>query len=198
MKAPLPVSINLASNPFRRERAEVAGFAALCALLSCSLCVLLVLFLVARSQASDVRRRIASLETQLSAVRRQQSQYSTVLTKPENAGAFANSVFLNQIIARRGVSWTRVFQDLATVMPPSVSLQGIRLPEVDSEDPNGASRVQLDMIVATARPEAVITLLKNLQKSVLFGAASLVSANPPGQNETLYKYRVTVPYDQKL
>lgn len=198
MKTPLPVSINLASDPFRRERADVAAFAVVCALLTCSLCVLLVLFLLARSQASDIRRQIAREETQLAVLRRQQSQYSSILYKPENANAFANSVFLNQIIARRGVSWTRVFQDLATVLPPSVALQGIRLPQVDSEDANGANRVQLDMIVGTTRPESVITLLKNLQKSQLFGAASLVSATPPSQNDPLYKYRVTVPYDQKL
>jgi type IV pilus assembly protein PilN len=72
------------------------------------------------------------------------------------------------------------------------------LPQVDSEDPNSVNRVQLDMIVGTTRPESVITLLKNLQNSALFGAASLVTATPPSQNDPLYKYRVTVPYDQKL
>lgn len=198
MKTQLPVSINLASEPFRRERADVAAFAVLCVLLSSSLCVFLVLFLLARSQASDIRRQIARQETQLAVLRRQQNQYSSVLTKPENANAFANSVFLNQIIARRGVSWTRVFEDLSTVLPPSVALQGIRLPQIDSEDVNGPNRVQLDMVVGTTKPESVITLLKNLQKSPLFGSASLVSANPPSQNDPLYKYRVTVPYDQKL
>jgi type IV pilus assembly protein PilN len=198
MKTQLPVAINLASDPFRRERADVTAFAILSAFLFCSLCVLIGLILLARSQASDIRRHIASQELQLATLRRQQGQYSSVLTKPENANAFANSVFLNQIIARRGVSWTRVFEDLGTVLPPGVELQGVRLPQVDAEDTNGANRVQLDMIVGTTRPESVIALLKNLQKSQLFGAASLVSANPPSQNDPLYKYRVTVPYDQKL
>jgi type IV pilus assembly protein PilN len=198
MKTQPPVSINLASEPFRRERADVAAFAVLCVLLSCSLCVLLALFLLARSQASDIRRQIARQEAQLEGLRRQQNQYSSVLTKPENANAFANSVFLNQIIARRGVSWTRVFEDLSTVLPPSVALQGVRLPQIDSEDEKGANRVQLDMVVGTTKPESVITLLKNLQKSPLFGAASFMSANPPSQNDPLYKYRLTVPYDQKL
>jgi hypothetical protein len=198
MKTPLPVAINLASEPFRRERADTAAFAAVCGLSLCSLCVLLALILHARSQASDIRLRIAHQESLLAALRHQQNQYSAVLTKPENAGAFANSVFLNQIIARRGVSWTRVFQDLGTVMPPNVQLLGVRLPQVDSDDPNGTNRVQLDMIVGTPQPEAVIGLFKNLQKSQLFGAASLVTQNPPAQNDPLYKYRVTVPYDQKL
>lgn len=198
MKTPLPVAINLASDPFRRERADVTAFAILSALLFCSLCVFICLILLARSQASDIRRQIARQELQLAALRRQQGQYSSVLSKPENANAFANSVFLNQIIARRGVSWTRVFEDLGTVLPPSVELQGIRLPQVDSEETNGVNRVQLDMIVGATRPESMITLLKNLEKSALFGSASLVSVTPPSQNDPLYKYRVTVPYDQKL
>ena len=191
-------AINLASDPFRRERADVTAFAILSALLFCSLCVFICLILLARSQASDIRRQIARQELQLAALRRQQGQYSSVLSKPENANAFANSVFLNQIIARRGVSWTRVFEDLGTVLPPSVELQGIRLPQVDSEETNGVNRVQLDMIVGATRPESMITLLKNLEKSALFGSASLVSVTPPSQNDPLYKYRVTVPYDQKL
>jgi type IV pilus assembly protein PilN len=54
------------------------------------------------------------------------------------------------------------------------------------------------MFVGSTQPEAVIGLLKNLQKSSRFGAASLVSQIPPTQNDPLYKYRLTVPYDQKL
>jgi Tfp pilus assembly protein PilN len=198
MKTQLPVAINLASDPFRRERADVAAFATVCAFLSCSFCVLLVLFLLSRSQASDIRIRIGHQESLLAALSRRQNEYAGALAKPENAGAFANSVFLNQIIARRGVSWTRVFEDLGTVMPSNVRLLAVRLPQVDSEDPNGANRVELDMIVGSTQPEAVISLFKNLQKSGLFGAASLVNQTPPAQNDPLYKYRVTVPYDQKL
>jgi len=194
----VPISINLASDPFRRERADNLTFALICGVLLCSLVGLVGFILHARAQASDLRRQIATEETQLADLHRQQGQYSAVLTKPENAGTFATSVFINQIIARRGVSWTRVFQDLGTVMPTNVRLLAIRLPQVDSEDENRASRVELDMVVGTTQPEAIIGLFKNLQKSGLFGAASLVSQNPPDHNDPLYKYRVTVPYDQKL
>jgi type IV pilus assembly protein PilN len=188
----------LASDPFRRERADIAAFAAVCGLLCCCLAVLLGLIWHARLEASDLRRHIEGQEKQLADLRREQSQYASVLTKPENAGTFAYSVFMNQIISRRAVSWTRVFQDLSTVMPKNVQLVAIRLPQVDAEGENAANRVDLDMIVGTTQPSAVAALLVNLGKSSLFGAASLVSQTPPSQNETLYKYRVTVAYDQKL
>jgi hypothetical protein len=202
MTTRLPITINLASVPFRRERADTATFGVVCGLLFCLLCIVVGFILHSRSQAEGIRTQITREEAQLATLRRQQSLYSAVLSKPENAGTFANSVFMNQIVARRGISWTRAFQDLGTVMPTNVRLIAIRLPQVDAEDEKSANRVQLDMFVGTTQPEAVIGLFKNLQKSTLFGPASLVSSTPPAQNdpqnERLYKYRVTVPYDQKL
>jgi hypothetical protein len=53
-------------------------------------------------------------------------------------------------------------------------------------------------VVGTDRPDAVIQLLKRLQESSLFGAASVVNQQPPTQNDPLYRYRVTVAYAQKL
>jgi type IV pilus assembly protein PilN len=105
---------------------------------------------------------------------------------------------MNQIISRRAVSWTRCFQDLGTVLPKNVRLMAIRLPQIDSSVEGGTNRVELDMFVGTTQPSAIIGLLENLGKSPLFGAASLMNQNPPSQNDPLYKYRITVPYDQKL
>ena len=156
MKTRVQVPINLASDPFRRERANNAIFALLCVGLLCSLAVLLGLIYRARSEASDLRQQIAREEQTLDALRHQQGLYAAVVSKPENADTFATSVFINQIITRRGVSWTRVFQDLATVMPKDVRLLAIRLPQIDSDDESGAGRVELDMVVGTTRPEAVI------------------------------------------
>lgn len=193
-----PSAINIASQPFRRERAQNAALALICAGLTFSLLVLISLILHARGQAADLRRVIASEEAELQRVTREQAQFSAVLSKPANEDVFARSVFLNEIIARRGVSWTRVFQDLGTVMPFDVRLMGIRLPQVGADDGSGINRVQLDMMVGTERPEAVIDLLKRLQQSPLFGPAQVMIQQPPTQNDPLYKYRLTVAYAQKF
>lgn len=191
-------TLNLASQPFRRERAQNAGYALICALLACSLAVLLILILHARSAAADLRRVIAAENRELARYQREESQFSTVLAKPENADVFSTSVFLNELIARRAVSWTRVFGDLETVMPANMRLMGIRLPQIPTEDAAGVSHLQLDMIVGAERPDVLIDFLKKLQASSLFGAASVVTQQPPTQNDPLYKYRVTVGYAQKL
>jgi type IV pilus assembly protein PilN len=191
-------SINLASEPFRRERAENAAYGLACVLLACSLLVLIVLIIHGRSQAADLRRVINAQTTELKQVQRKETQFSSVLSKPENADVFARSVFLNELIARRAVSWTRVFQDLQSVMPPNVRLMGIRLPQVAAQQASEINRIQLEMTVGTDRPEAVIELLRHLQQSQLFGSAQVMNQNPPTQNDPLYKFRLNVSYAQKL
>ena len=193
-----PGSLNLASQPFRRERAQNAAYALIVAVLACTLAVLVILILHARAGAADLRRVIEAEHRELYRHQREEAQFSGVLGKPENADVFSTSVFLNELIARRAVSWTRVFKDLETVMPANVRLMAIRLPQIPTEDASGTNHLQLDMSVGTDRPEAVIDLLKRLQQSNLFGAAAVVTQQPPTQNDPLYKYRVTVSYAQKL
>lgn len=190
--------LNLASQPFGRERAENALLAGICAVLACSLLVLISLFLQTRSRAADLRRQIDAENRTFHRLEAQQQKYSTILRRPENADVFSQSVFLNELIARRGVSWTRVFEDLGTVLPEDMRLLAIRLPQVPQEDASGTNRVQLDMIVESEKPQVVIALLKKLQESSLFGAAAVMTQTPPTQNDPFYKYRVTVPYAQKL
>ena len=121
-----------------------------------------------------------------------------MLAKPGNADVFARNVFLNELIARRAVSWTLVFRDLEKILPANMRLIGVRLPQVAGEDVNGTNRVQLDMVVGTDRPESVIDLLKRLESADLFGAAQVINQQPPTQNEAQYRYRITVAYAQKL
>lgn len=193
-----PRAINLASQPFRRERAQNAAYALISAVLACTLLVLVVMILHERSRAADLRRVIEAENRALQRYQREEAQFSTVLAKPENTDVFSTSVFLNELIARRAVSWTRVFKDLGTVMPSNMRLLGIRLPQIPTEDASGTNHVQLDMLVGTDRPDTVIDLLKKLQESSLFGAATVVTQQPPTQNDPLYKFRVTVGYAQKL
>ncbi|MBV8830682.1 MAG: hypothetical protein JO217_07075 [Acidobacteriaceae bacterium] len=190
--------INLATQPFRRERAQNAVIALACAALSLSLLFLVSLILRERVQAADLRRSIDIETAALRNVALEQARYTGVLRRPENADVFSVSVFLNELIARRAVSWNRVFKDLGTVMPNNMRLISVRLPQLPSEDTTGVDHLQLDMVLGTDKPETIVTLLKQLESSKLFGAAQLLAETPPSQNDPLYKFRVTVAYDQKL
>lgn len=190
--------INLASQPFRRERAQNAVWALGSAALLCTLLVMVAIILRERALASDLRRGIDQEQAQLQRAQNEQAHFSSVLAKPENEDVFSTNVFLNELIARRAISWTHVFKDLETTMPANMRLIAVRLPQLPAEDKSGKDTVQLDMTVGATSPDVVIELLKRLQASNLFGAASVITQQPPTQHDPLYKYRITVNYAQQL
>ena len=143
MKGSVP--INLASQPFRRERAELAILASIGAALTISLLVFVVLILQDRRDVSAIRGRIRADQQTLAAVERQQAQSQKIIVRPDNADVFSKSVFYNQLISRRAVSWTRVFDDLTRVMPADVQLIALRLPQVAAENSGDKNHVELDM-----------------------------------------------------
>ncbi len=192
------LTINLASEPFRRERARNATLAAACAILSISLIVLVSLVFRERGRAAKVRKEIEVQRVELSKYQRDQARFRSILGKPENADVFSESAFLNQLIARRAVSWTMVFDDLQTVLPYNVRLVSLRLPQVAAGDDPSSNHIQLDMFVGAEHPQAISDLLQRLGQSPRFGSAALVSQQPPAQNEPYFRYRISVPYVQKF
>lgn len=187
------IPLNLASEPFRRDRPVVVASIGGCVLLTLLLLFLISTIVSERSQAKATRESIAGLTRQLQLLTGEQSKFDGTLRIPENAEVLERSVMLNALIERKSISWTRIFADLEKVLPYNVRLINIRLPQV-----NSANQVTLDMIVGAQNPEPLQDLLKKLQASPLFGPASVSSYLPPTQNEPLYRYRVSVNYVQKL
>jgi type IV pilus assembly protein PilN len=192
------LNINLASQPFGRERAQIAALAGLCAILSVSLLVFIGLVMKERSQVSTLHRSIRTEQQQLAALDRQQNQFQSIIARPANADVFSKSVFYNELIARRAVSWTRVFEDLGHVMPRDVQLISLRLPQVVGSNERDQNHLELNMLVGTQQPSGILQLLKNFESSEVFGAYSIQSQQPPTQNDPLFRYTLTVPYVQKF
>lgn len=190
--------INLASQPFGRERAQIAAWAGVCTVFTLSLLVLAALIVKERAQVSTLHRAIRTEQQQLASLDRKQNEFQSIIARPANADVFSKSVFYNELIARRAVSWTRVFEDLGQVMPRSVQLISLRLPQVVASSDRDRNHLELNMLVGTQQPAAVLTLLKNLDSSSLFGAVTPQSQQPPTQNDPLFRYTLTVPYVQKF
>ncbi|HWB83457.1 MAG TPA: PilN domain-containing protein [Bryobacteraceae bacterium] len=188
----MKIPINLASQPFRRARAMMMASVAVAVLLAATLGVLISLILSDRSQLADVRRDLVRINRQIRATTTEQARLDALLRRPENAEVLERNVFLNQLLYRKGISWTRIFADLEKTLPYNVRIMTIR-PFV-----NGQDQVTLDMVVAAESPEPVIEMVKALQSSPLFDSVTVPSSAPPSQAEPLYRYRVNVNYAQKL
>lgn len=188
----MKIGINLASEPFRRDRPMIVGSYVVGAMLFGLLIVMLTLAYREREQTRETRDLIARSQVQLQSIAGEQARIEATMRKPENAEVLERSVFVNALLERKGVSWTRIFDDLEKVIPHNVRIISVR-PQM-----NGPSDLLLDMVVGAAQSESVIALLMALESSPVFGTTTIHNTLPPSQTDPLFRYRVSVTYAQKL
>lgn len=188
----LKIPLNLATEPFQRTRPVLAASAGIAVLLTGLLALLISLSVMETGQAAETRQSINDLEARLRTLAAEQAKLEAVLRKPENAVVLERSLFLNNLLYAKGISWTRLFDDLEKIMPHNVRLISIR-PQVNSEN-----QISLEMVVGAESSEPVIRMLAQLERAPEFGATLIHNFMPPSQNEPLLRYRVSVNYSQKL
>src|SRR5438132_2527073 len=118
----MKIPINLASQPFRRDRAMLVASVAVSLLLVGTLGGLISLALTDRAQLADLRHDVSRIKAQLGAEAGRQQTVDAVLRKPENAVVLETSVFINTLLYRKGISWTRILADLEKTMPAKVKV----------------------------------------------------------------------------
>lgn len=186
------IAVNLASDPFRRDRPMIVASTVVAVLLSFLFVMLVVLAMRERDRAAEARETLGRMERQMQVLEREDAKLQGVVRQPQNAEVLERSVFLNGLIARKGVSWTRIFEDLEKVTPHNVRLISIR-PQISARN-----ELVLDMWVGSQATEPVQNFMMQLEQSPLFGATTVHNGLPPSQNEPLYRYRISVNYSQKL
>jgi type IV pilus assembly protein PilN len=186
------IPVNLSSEPFKKSRTILIASIFTAVVLVAGLVLQISVIKRERHAARNNRGVLLQLDRQLQSRNRDYNSLSAQLRQPVNVAVFDRSVFLNQLLQRKGISWTRLFADLEAVFPPAVRLVNVR-PYLTADN-----EVQLDMVVGSATPEPVIELMRKLENSQVFGATALLSSQPPSQNEPIYRYRLSVSYAQKL
>jgi len=189
----LRIPINLATEPFRRDRPMLAGAAAIATLLSLLLIFQVFTIVSEHRQAADIRVAIVRENAQIRVIAAQQDKLNATLRKPENAEVLERSLFLNTLIDRKAISWTKIFADLEKIMPYNVRLVSVRLPAV-----NSSNQVLLDMVVGAKDVAPILDLLKHLEGAPQFGPYSVQTSTPPSQTDPFYRYHVMVSYAQRL
>jgi type IV pilus assembly protein PilN len=145
-----------------------------------------------REHTASARQTLANLNGQLRTLAAEQAKLDSVLREPRNAEVLDRSQFVNSLLQRKAVSWTKIFEDLERVVPHNVRVIQVR-PQIN---PN--NELLLDMIVGSQASENILNLLMQLESSDVFGATTIHSIQPPSQADPLYRYRVSVRYAQKL
>lgn len=188
----MKISINLSSEPFRRDRPWVVATIAMGSLLLVTLAALTYLAVAGRDEAMDARQEAQKARDQLTALTQVQNALQQQLYQPQNAEVIERSVFLNKLLLRKGISWTRIFADLEKVLPYKVRIIQVRPAITTTND------VYLEMDVASQTSEPVIDMLMRMEGSEQFGATHVATWLPPSQTEPMYRYRINVNYGQKF
>ncbi len=186
------ISVNLASEPFRRDRPMIVASSALALLLVLTFILLVSLAMAERDRARAARETMERMEKQTATIQAEEAKLQAAMRQPENSEVLDRSVFLNALLMRKGVSWTRIFDDLEKVTPHNVRLISVR-PQI-----NGSNQLVLEMWVGAPATEPVLNFVMQLEQSPVFGVTTVHNSLPPSQNELLYRYRVSVNYVQKL
>jgi type IV pilus assembly protein PilN len=186
------IPINLASQPFRHNRGLLLGSGLLAVIMIGTLVMLISLTKVDRRNKRDSLKQLAVVQQQMRDLQRDQAEVDRDLRQPKNAAVLERSVLLNQILVRKGISWTRIFGDLEKILPYNVRVLQIR-PTLDSRN-----QVYLQMVLGADHTPELDGFLATLEASDVFGATTLTTTQPPSQTDPLVRYTVSVIYAQKL
>jgi Tfp pilus assembly protein PilN len=187
------IPINLAREPFRRDRPILVASLAVGVLLVFSLAVLVWIAFNERAAARETEAQLNQTNVKLSKIRAEQAQLDALTRRPEYAIVFDRNTMINDLIRRKGISWTRIFADLGTVLPENVRITAIR-PQVNAQD-----QLSLDMTVEADAAPQVVAFVAKLETSPVFGSTLEISTfTPPNQNDPYVHYRISVNYAQKL
>lgn len=188
----MKIGINLASEPFRRDRPMLVGSAVVAVLMAASLGTLIFLAMTDRGLIERDRQVQGQLDRELLRVSADQRKVDAEVRRPENSEVLERSVLINELLLRKGISWTRIFADLEKVLPPNARVTQIK-PQLDSDN-----HILLEMTAASETSEPLNAFLVKLEGSDAFSNVATSVTQAPTQTDPLYRYRLTVRYVQKF
>src|SRR5579863_1980473 len=99
------IAVNLARDPFRRDRANLIGSAFAALLLAGTLVLLTSLTLTERAQTRDTQTALTRVGRQLTAIQNEQAKLDASMRLPGNEEVLDRSILLNTLIKRKAISW---------------------------------------------------------------------------------------------
>jgi Tfp pilus assembly protein PilN len=166
------LDINLASQPYEDARQFWLRWGTA---LGAAVVLTLALATITITGWFNARRdhaKISEFQAQIAQRDRKREEAEAFLNRPENRTTRDESQFLNQLIERKSLSWTRVLEDLEKVMPPRVHLISIH-PELDEDN-----QLTLKMQVAGDSRERAIELARRMEASGHFAQTYIESESP--------------------
>jgi len=163
------VNVNLASQPYevaqsyRRQMTLVISGLGILAVL------LLGYIFYQRQHSRSIVRQTNAVRWQMHNLENEEAQAHAILNKPANRVIADQSDFLNQLFARKSLSWTRVFTEMEKIVPAGLHVVSMKPEYTKSND------LVLHVIVATDSRDRAVELVRNMEKSTHLRQAEIVA-----------------------
>lgn len=180
-------SINLATQPYQSVSRFMMQWTAILGSL-----VILAGFLgyLAYSRWHNYRvmsANIAREQQTLADYEGKQTQDLAILNKAENHDVRERSDYINGLILRKEVSWTKIFVDLEKMMPPHLRVLSLS-PQIDQD------KLLINMALGGDSRDRAAELVRRMESSKTFRSAQIISENEGESGGDTSRFIVTAEY----
>jgi type IV pilus assembly protein PilN len=165
------LNINLASQPYEAARFYRRCIGALVAVLAVITALLLGYIVYQRAQSRGINKQLAEVRREINGLDFEDAQARALLNKPANRDIADQSAFLNELFARKALSWTRVFTEMERIVPPNLHVVSMKPEYTRTND------LMLRVVVATDSRDRAVELVRRMEKSNHFRQAQVVAEN---------------------
>lgn len=174
------LNINLASQPYEAARFYRRRVGALVLALAVLTALLAGYIVYQRAQSRGINQQLAQVRGEIKGLDFEDAQARALLNKPANRDIADRSEFLNQLFARKALSWTRVFTEMEKLVPPNLHVVSMKPEYTKTND------LMLRVVVATDSRDRAVELVRRMEKSNHFRQAQVmaeaVTANTSDQS----------------
>jgi type IV pilus assembly protein PilN len=163
------LNINLASQPYevaqsyqRRMTSVIAGLGILAVLL-------LGYIAYQRHNTRAINRQLSQTEGQIRSLEHEEAQARAILNKPANREIADQADFLNQLFARKSLSWTRIFTEMEKIVPAGLHVVSMKPEYTKTND------LVLHVIVATDSRDRAVEMVRHMETSSHLRQAQIVA-----------------------
>ena len=173
-------NINLASQPYEAARFYRRRMGALVMALAVLTALLVGYIVYQRAQSRGINRQLGQVRWEINSLDSEDAQARALLNKPANRDIADQSEFLNQLFARKALSWTRVFTEMEKIVPPNLHVVSMKPEYTKTND------LMVRVVVATDSRDRAVELVRRMEKSNHFRQsqvmAEAVTANSSDQS----------------
>ncbi|HZP25389.1 MAG TPA: hypothetical protein VFB04_18250 [Terriglobales bacterium] len=163
------LNINLASQPYEAAQAYRRQVTIVIAALGLVAALLVGYIVYQRQHTRGINRELAQVQSQIRSLGQEETQASVILNKPANRAIADQSDFLNQLFARKSLSWTRIFTEMEKIVPAGLHVVSMKPEYTKTND------LVLHVIVATDSRDRAVEMVRHMEKSSHLRQAQIVA-----------------------